>query len=285
MKKSFGQATVEYLLLTALVVGLLLSVYQKQIKGLLANFTSRKTQYTDVVQQKNLGIPLAWFGGKYGNIGGNTAGGVNSGAGSRSNSGDANQGDGSLNGGQTDGALNSGNTAGSPKDKAKGADAGGGDTSGEGDNAGGGRSGAPGSPQNLALNNSKNGKNNSRAKSSGQGDDGIEGSDSEDASGGRGRRKVNTAIRSEGSLGDDAKEKSKKVDETQEAKEKGKNKEKQGDEELQKQKELYGSNKESGGKGGCSKVDLSALIKIALIVGLLFVLFGMLVQKKGDGQD
>jgi hypothetical protein len=285
MKKSFGQATVEYLLLVALVVGLLLSVYQSRVKTLVRNFTDRKTQYTDVVQQKNLGIPLAWFGGKYGNIGGNTAGGVNSGAGSRSNSGDANQGDGSLNGGQTDGALNSGNTAGSPKDKAKGADAGGGDTSGEGDTAGGGRSGAPGSPQNLALNNSKNGKNNSRAKSSGQGDDGIEGSDSEDGSGGRGRRKVNTAIRSEGSLGDDAKEKSKKADDSQEAKEKGKNKEKQGDEELQKQKELYGSNKESGGKGGCSKVDLSALIKIALIVGLLFVLFGMLLQKKGDGQD
>lgn len=285
MKKSFGQATVEYLLLTALVVGLLLSVYQKRIKGLLASFTSRETQYTDVVKQKNLGIPLAWFGGKYGNIGGNTAGGVTSGAGSKSNSGGANEGDGSLNGGQTDGTLNSGNTAGSPKDKAKGADAGGGDTSGEGESGGGGRSGAPGSPQNLALNNSKNGKNNSRSKSNGQGDDGIEGSDSEDGSGGRGRRKVNTAIRSEGSLGDDDKEKSKKTNDTQEAKDKTKDKEKQGDEELQKQKELYGSNKETGGKGGCSKVDLSALIKIALIVGLLFVLFGMLLQKKGDGQD
>ena len=290
-KHFYGQATVEYLLLTALVVGLLLSIYQKRVKELVSNFTSRRTQYTDVVQQKTLGIPLAWFSGKFGNIDGNSGGGSNSGSG-KTNSGATNQGsDGELNGGETEGALNSGNTAGnSPSSrngkkngpKGSGSE---GDTSGSGDSSGGDGSGASGSSADFASNNSKNGAGKSGSKNRNQGGIGLDEADgSEEVSGRSTRKRGSTVIQSEGSVGADDKNKEKKQGEAQETKIKDQ-KEKRGDEELQKMKELYGSNKDGTREGGCAKVDLSAMIKVALIVGLLFVLFGMLVQNKGDGQD
>lgn len=285
-KKTFsGQATIEYLLLTALVVGLLLSIYQKQVKALFSNFTSRRTQYTDVVQQKNLGIPLAWFSGKAGRFGDNQ-GGLNSG--SRTNAGGDNDGaNGGATAGLNNGGVNSGNTAGrNPQNKKSGSDEDGGE--GPDSMGGSGRSGANAgaSPNSLNLTNSGLGKNKGRGKGGAQGEGDIEGSDSDDeTSGSRGRRRSATNIRGEGSLGDKEKDKSKKQDEAEAVKDNTKSKDKEADEELKKQKELYGSNKGRSVQGGCSKIDLTALIKIAVIVGLLFVIFGMLFQKRGDGQD
>ena len=290
LKRKFsGQATIEYLLITVLVVGLLLSIYQKQVKALFTNFTSRKTQYTEVVQQKSLGIPLAWFSGKAGKFGDNL-GGSNGPNGSRTNAGGDNEGaNGEATAGLNNGGVNSGNTAGrGPQNKKDGSDDGGG---GEGLNANGGggpsRTTAGSSSGPLSLSNS--GLNNRKGKGKGgggQGEGEDDGSDFDDeASGGRGRKRSSTNIRGEGSQGDDEKNKSKKQDDAEAAKENAKTKEKGADEELRKQKELYGSNKEKVAQGGCAKVDLTALIKIAFIIGLLFVLFGMLFQKRGDGQD
>jgi hypothetical protein len=287
-KQSSGQATVEYLLLIALVVGLLLSIYQKQVKAFLTNFKSRKTQYTDVVQQKNLGIPIAWFSGKYGRFGDN-AGGSNGLNGSRTNAGGDNEGSGDSTAGQNNGGVNSGNTAGrGPQNKKDGS----GDDDGGGDMpdppGGGGRPGTNAGPSSgsLSLTNTGLGNRRGRTKGGGPGDGEVDGSDSdEEGSGGRGRRGTSTNIRGEGSLGDKEKNDSKKQDDAEAAKENAKSKDKEADEELKKQKELYGSNKEKSAAGGCSKIDLTALIKIAVIVGLLFVLFGMLFQKRGSGQD
>lgn len=294
-KKLFsGQATIEYLLLTALVVGILLSIYQRRIRDLLGNFKKRETQYTDVVQQKSLGIPIAWFGGKYGEIGNRLegAGGSGATAGSGQTAGDTNQGDGTEGDGLNNGGLNSGNNAGSDprnRNNNKNKDR---DGSDDGDNEGasnvGGRQprGNENASGEIGFDNSGPNKNKSKARGRGLGDDGFDGdSDSEESESGRqGRRKSATEIRGEGSLGDDQKDKAKEKKEEQ-TKTKEKTKDRQADEELQKQKQLYGSNKKTEGAGGCSKIDTSALVKIALIVGLLFFLAGMLFQKRGDGQD
>ena len=290
-----GQATIEYILLTALVVGILLSAFHRQINTFLNNFKSRKTQYQEVVQQKNLGIPIAWFGGRYGKIGdGLGGGGYTSGAtaGSGQNAGEANQGDGSgANENPNNGGVNSGNNAGNnPRNNKKDGESGGDD--GDGDNQGGvnaGRrqtGGNADSSSDMAFNKSGS-KNKTKTRGRGMGDDGLDGgSDSEESEEGRrGRRTSATDIRGEGSIGDASKNETKEKKEEDQAKAKEKTKERQADEELKKQKQLYGSNKEKTGAGGCSKVDTSAIIKIVLIVGLLFFLAGMLFQKRGDGQD
>lgn len=295
-----GQATIEYVLLTALVVGILLSAFHRQINGFLNNFKKRGTQYQEVVQQKNLGIPIAWFGGKYGKIGDGLGGDGTSGAtaGSGQNAGDANQGDGSgknegvnsggvNSGGVNSGGVNSGKDA-SKNNKKDGSEGDGGDGSNQGGaNAGGRQTGGNAdSSSDMAFNKSGS-KNKTKTRGRGLGADGLDGgSDSEESEGERrGQRTSATNIRGEGSLGDTSKNETKEKKEEGQVKTKEKTKERQADEELKKQKQLYGSNKEKIEGKGCSKVDTSAIVKIALIVGLLFFLGGMLFQKRGDGQD
>ena len=261
-----GQGTVEYLLLTAMVVGVMLTLFNGPLKRFVAKYTERKTQYTDVVSQKRLGIPLAWFGGAYPNpsAGGATAGGAT--AGETNASDPANS--------TNPAATASGTTAGSNPNE--------GNQNG-GDNAGGSTQGAsPGGRDNNGnLKSSINSNTDSARKgrkgktSSGNEDEEREGEKGSGLGGGRKRGET----RADGDL-DKEKTKEEEVDangvKIKKAEDSG---------AFGADRELFGSDRKRIKKGGCDDLDLKTVLQILFVVALLFLLVSMLFQDRGKGDE
>ncbi len=275
-----GQGTIEYILLTALVVGILMTVFYGPLQRLVADYRSRQTQYSDVVGQRRIGIPLAWFGGNYADPG-QTAGGANAGPGA---------------GGDTAGEDTAGDTtAGDPGEfgDTAGGDNAGGDKGG-GDNSGGDNSGADGQTAGGA-NGGRNGGNNagnsllggdrsgrntggSRRRSNSGDDD--EGEQETGGTGGRsgGGTGARGTVRGDGGLSDQ--EKAEGEEKTGDAKVTSR----EGGETLKRERTLFGSTQERIRQGGCANIDLKVIIQIAFVVGLLFLLGSMLFQKRDKGE-
>jgi hypothetical protein len=289
--KKSGQGTIEYILLTVLVVGIVLTIFNVPLRRFLASYQSRKGQYTQVVSQGRLGIPLAWFGGSYANLG-NGTGGTTAGA--------------NTNAGDNSGQNTAGDTAGDPgtinNPNVQGPTTGGGATNGGdnagGDNAGGdtsgpsgyqgagGANGGNGTSGNSLFgsgsnNNGRNGPSGRRGGSnSGNDDSDEEGGDSGGTSTG-GRRTVVNA-RGDASTQDKDGKNSKESGQEEEDEKTSKLKKPEDSGALGKEKSLFGSTRERLRQGSCENIDMKVIFQIAFVLGLLFLLASMLFQKRGD---
>ncbi|MEZ4815651.1 MAG: hypothetical protein R3A80_10665 [Bdellovibrionota bacterium] len=262
-----GQGTLEYILLTTLVVGIVLTIFNGPLKRFLASYTSRKTEYTNVVAQRNMGIPLKWFGGDFKNPdasagGGATTGGATAGDGSEDPSSGAPDAVNGPNDPQAPGASDpDGNSpeGGSPPGR------------------GGGANG-PGSNNSLlspgSSGSNSNNRGSTRTRTSGrERDDGEADGSSGTITGGRGSGVQGPG---EGSLGEDP-----PANETEEEKETRIKKKESGD-TLRQERELFGSNTRRVREGSCGNLDLKVILQIAFVLGLLFMLASLLFQKRGD---
>lgn len=264
-----GQGTLEYILLTTLVVGIMLTIFNGPLRKFLSSFKARKTEYTNVVEQRNLGIPIRWFGGNFPDPGG----GVNAG--------------GTTEGGATEGGDNAGPDGpgvvegpGNIQNPTPGGGEGG-DTQGGNPPGGvaGPGAGGPGSNNSLLGqgSNTRTASNNRRGGRTTSGEGDLEGE--EFGTGGTtGGARVGVGERAEGGTSDQAPE-----NETEEQKE-ARLKAAESGETLGRERELFGNTQRKVRQGSCGDLDLKVILQIAFVIGLFFLLASMLFQKRG-GKD
>lgn len=262
-----GQGTLEYLLLTTLVVGVVLTIFNGPLRSFLASYQSRKTEYTSVVEQRRLGIPIAWFGGNYPNPAGGAPGGSTSGT-DPSAGEDPNglNGPGSGNDPANSQNPNSGNNG----DDAKGNPPG----------SGAGPAGAGTGPNNSLLTPGSSRDSNNNGRRGGRttsGDDDAAGEDQGSGSGGS-RTKIGVGERADGGTAEESSEK-----ETEEQKE-ARLKANESGETLKQERELFGNSQKRVREGSCGDLDMKVILQIAFVIALFFLLASMLFQKRG-GKD
>lgn len=289
--KKSGQGTIEYILLTVLVVGIVLTIFNGPLRRFLASYQSRKGEYTQVVSQGRLGIPLAWFGGSYANLGNGTGGttaGANTNAGDnagQNTAGDTAGGPGIINNPNVQGPTTGGGAT-NAGDNA-GGDTGGGDTDGKyGYQGANGANGGNGTSGNSLFGSGSN--NNGRNGPSGRRGGSNSGDDDSDEEGGEvggtstgGRR---TVVNNRGDASTQDKDGKTNKDDSQDEKDEKTSKLKKPEDSgaLGKEKSLFGATRERIRQGSCENLDIKVILQIAFVIGLLFLLASMLFQKRGD---
>jgi len=271
-KSLSGQGTLEYILLTALVVGIVMTAFNGPLRRFLANYKARQTQYTDVMTQKNMGIPMGWFGGNYANPGGGP-GGATAGATAGTTAGDAEEVPPATGPG---GEVSPPAVAGPNGQNGDGANPPGGPTG----YAGPGGAGAAPNNSLLSPSDTRNAANTrgGRGGRATAGDEGEEGGE-EGSSGARpGGSPVNQS--GSGSLQDGGEEAP--PNETEEEKQARVRRAEEG-ESLRQAEGLYGPSSRRVRESSCGDLDIKVILQIAFVIALFFLLASMLFQKRGRG--
>lgn len=262
-----GQGTLEYILITTVVAGVVLTIFNGPLQRFLASYKSRQTEYTTVMSQRKLGIPLTWFGGNYPNPGGGAGG----------------------------------NTAADPPvdDPPPATDPGSdtppattpppGATDPASNTPGGERATGYAGPQgsgnqanNSLLSPSRTNSTNTARNRSGRGPGGEgegRGEDGESSGTITGGGGAGVNPKAEGGMGEDA---GAPANETQEEKEARVKREAEAD-VLKQTESLYGSRTRRVREGSCGDLDIKVILQIVFVIGLFFMLASMLFQKRGRG--
>ncbi len=270
-----AQAVVEYLLLTMLVVGVIGTIFSRQITNFVTRFTSQKQAYTRVVSQSRMGIPVSWFGGKASDFDSPALGGA----------GGGDTGGGGTDGATTDGGSTTGGATG-PNPNTTGASTGDGSGSDDGKD-GGDTSGSTGpGGENVGNKTLMKGSSGGRNNSGNRNGDGVSDEDAANAkdskrggknSGPSGSDESSTGGGS-GSKDQDKDEKDKTKDEEDEKAKAGK----LGGVEDGTKIESVKKNSNKLRQGGCADLDMKVILQIALVVVLFFLVDSMLFQKRGE---
>ncbi len=266
-----GQGTLEYILLTALVVGIVMTAFNGPLRRFLATYQSRQTEYTNVMTQRNMGIPMGWFGGNYANPGGGPG----------------------ATGGATAGADPGADPADTPPPTGAGevtppavagtnGQAGDGANPPEGPTGYAGPGGAGAGPNNSLLSpsdtrtaaNTRGGRGG--RTTAGEGDE--EGTQEGGSTARTGGLPANRA--GSGSIEDE--DEQAPPNETEEEKQARVRRAEEG-ETLKQAEGLYGPTTRRVREGSCGDLDLKVILQIAFVIGLFFLLASMLFQKRGRG--
>lgn len=243
-----------------------MTVFNGPLRRFLASYQSRQTEYTDVMTQRNMGIPMPWFGGNFPNPGGGAGPG-----------GAATAGPDPADAGEVPPSTPPGADATPPTVAAP-------DGQGEdGATPPGGFAGptGPGAQPNnslLAPSNNPTAANNrgGRGGRATSGEDDAEGGQEGGSGLGPGGRPINQA--GGASLEDDEEEA--RPNETEEEKQARVRRAEEG-ETLKQAEALSASNSRRLREGSCGDLDLKVILQIAFVIGLFFLLASMLFQKRG----